>query len=64
MREQTFEKLYGLKLHGLAQALQEQLKNPEAASLSFEDRLAMLVGMPSGSGVKIAQWLPGCARPV
>jgi DNA replication protein DnaC len=48
MREQTFEKLYNLKLHGLAQALEEQLKNPEAASLSFEDRLAMLVD---------AQWL-------
>jgi hypothetical protein len=43
MREQTFEKLHNLKLHGLAQALQEQLKNPEASSLSFDDRLAMLV---------------------
>jgi DNA replication protein DnaC len=48
MREQTFEKLYSLKLHGFAQALQEQLKNPEASSLSFEDRLAGLVD---------AQWL-------
>jgi DNA replication protein DnaC len=48
LREQTFEKLYGLKLHGLAQALQEQLKNPDAASLSFEERLGMLVD---------AQWL-------
>jgi DNA replication protein DnaC len=43
MREQTFEKLYSLKLHGLAQALQEQIENPEASSLSFEDRLAALV---------------------
>jgi len=48
MREQTFEKLYGLKLHGMAQALQEQLKNPDVASLSFEERLGMLVD---------AQWL-------
>jgi DNA replication protein DnaC len=48
MREQTFEKLYSLKLHGFAQALEEQLKNPEASSLSFEDRLAALVD---------AQWL-------
>lgn len=48
MREQTFEKLYSLKLHGLAQALEEQFKNPEASSLSFEDRLAALVD---------AQWL-------
>jgi DNA replication protein DnaC len=48
MREQTFEKLYSLKLHGFAQALEEQIKNPEASSLSFEDRLAGLVD---------AQWL-------
>lgn len=48
LREQTFDKLYGLKLHGLAQALEEQLSNPEAASLGFEERLAMLVE---------AQWL-------
>jgi DNA replication protein DnaC len=43
LREQTFEKLYSLKLHGTAQALQEQLNNPDAASLGFEERLAMLV---------------------
>jgi DNA replication protein DnaC len=48
MREQTFEKLHSLKLHGFAQALDEQTKNPEASSLSFEDRLAALVD---------AQWL-------
>src|SRR2546429_8460730 len=43
LREQTFEKLYKLKLHGMAQALEEQLKQPETASLSFEERLAVLV---------------------
>lgn len=48
VREQTFDKLYSLKLHGLAAALEEQLKNPEVTSLSFEQRLAMLVD---------AQWL-------
>ena len=48
MREQTFEKLYSLKLNGFAQALEEQTKNPEVSSLSFEDRLAGLVD---------AQWL-------
>jgi DNA replication protein DnaC len=48
MREQTFEKLFSLKLHGFAQALQEQITNPEASSLGFEDRLAGLVD---------AQWL-------
>lgn len=43
LREQTFDKLYAMKLHGMAQALEEQLKNPDAASLGFEERLAMLV---------------------
>lgn len=48
MREQTFERLYSLKLHGMAQALEEQLKDAAAASLGFEERLARLVD---------AQWL-------
>jgi len=48
LREQTFEKLNSLKLHGMVQAYEQQLANPEAASLPFEDRLAMLVE---------AQWL-------
>lgn len=48
LREQTFQKLYSLKLHGMAQALEEQLARPDASSLSFEERLAMLVD---------AQWL-------
>ncbi len=43
LREQTFEKLYALKLHGMAQALEQQLANPDSSSLSFEERLAMLV---------------------
>jgi DNA replication protein DnaC len=47
-REQTFEKLHSLKLHGMTQALQEQLNNPDIGSLGFEERLAMLVD---------AQWL-------
>jgi DNA replication protein DnaC len=48
LREQTFEKLYSLKLHGFAQALQEQLSKPDSVSLGFEERLATLVD---------AQWL-------
>lgn len=43
VREQTFEKLYRLKLHGMAQALEQQIQQPEAAALGFEERLAMLV---------------------
>lgn len=43
VREQTFDKLYRLKLHGLATALEEQLNNPEMDALGFEERLALLV---------------------
>lgn len=43
LREQTFDKLYSMKLHGMAQALEEQFKNPDVASLGFEERFAMLV---------------------
>lgn len=43
VREQTFDQLYSLKLHGLASALQEQLNNPEMDALGFEERLALLV---------------------
>jgi len=48
LREQTFEKLNSLKLHGMSQAFEQQLNNPDSAELGFEDRLAMLVE---------AQWL-------
>jgi len=47
-REQTFDKLYRMKLHGMAKALDEHFKQPDMAGLSFEERLAMLVD---------AQWL-------
>ena len=48
LHEQTIEKLYSLRLQGMAHALQEQMKQPDMAGLAFEERLAMLVD---------AQWL-------
>ena len=48
LNQQTFEKLSALKWHGMARALEQQLQQPAVASLSFEERLAMLVD---------AQWL-------
>lgn len=41
--QQTIERLYELKLTGMAAALEEQLAMPEVSSLSFEDRLALLL---------------------
>ena len=39
----TLEKLHHLRLRGMAKAFQEQMKQPEADSLPFTDRLALLI---------------------
>jgi len=41
--EQTFDKLYALKLVGMAEALKDQMARPDMDGLSFEERFAMLV---------------------
>jgi len=43
LTEQTMEKLYAMKLNGLADAWEEQRQQPHSADLSFDDRLAMMV---------------------
>jgi hypothetical protein len=40
---QTLEKLRALRLEGMVQALEEQRQQNDIVSLSFEDRLALLV---------------------
>ena len=41
--EQTKEKLIALKLFGMLEELEEQQRQTQAAELSFEDRLGLLV---------------------
>ena len=41
--QQTMDKLYALKLQGLAQAYEEQRQQPQSADLSFDERLALLI---------------------
>lgn len=43
LKNQTLEGLRRLKLFGLARAYEQQLEQPAAAELSFDERLAMLV---------------------
>lgn len=43
MIEGTVEKLILMKLHGMAEAVQEQMMTPAYKELSFEERLGMLV---------------------
>ena len=43
MIEQTLEKLRALRLSGMVDAYRQQTENPDVCSLSFEERLGLLV---------------------
>jgi len=43
LTQQTLEKLYAMKLVGMAEAFAEQLAQPDLNDLSFEERIALLV---------------------
>lgn len=43
LTEQTFEKLFAMKLFGMAEGLKDQMGRPDMDGLSFEDRFGMLV---------------------
>ena len=47
LNEPTLDKLHALRLSAFAEAWREQQKNPEMASLDFDERLAMLVDAES-----------------
>ena len=43
LTEQTLDKLYTMKLNGMAEAFRQQLDDPALSGLSFEDRFGLLV---------------------
>jgi DNA replication protein DnaC len=43
LNEQTLDKLYAMKLAGMADAFKEQLQQPSLGPLSFEERFGLLV---------------------
>ena len=43
LTEQTIEKLYAMKLNGMAEAFKDQLLQPDLSDLSFEERFSLLV---------------------
>jgi DNA replication protein DnaC len=43
MTQQTIEKLRAMRLRGMAEAYLQQMENPDATALSFDERLALLV---------------------
>jgi len=43
LNEQTLEKLYSMKLNGMANAFKDQMMQPDMNGLSFEERFGLLV---------------------
>jgi DNA replication protein DnaC len=43
LHEQTFDKLYGMQLTGMAEALKDQMGRADLDGLAFEERFSMLV---------------------
>lgn len=43
LNEQTFDKLYAMKLLGMAEGFKEQLEQPSSHDLSFDERFGILV---------------------
>ena len=43
LNEQTLQKLYAMKLNGMADAFKDQLQQPNMAELCFEERFGLLV---------------------
>jgi hypothetical protein len=43
LNQPTFDKLQALRWTGLAEAYRQQMENPELASLSFDERFALLL---------------------
>ena len=43
MIQQTIEKLRAMRLRGMAEAYHQQMENPDAVALTFDERLALLV---------------------
>lgn len=41
--EQTLQKIRAIKLHGFANALEQQLAQPDIQQLSFEERIGLLI---------------------
>ena len=43
LNQQTIEKLYAMRMRGMAEAFTQQQEDPQTTQLSFEERFALLV---------------------
>jgi hypothetical protein len=64
----TLDKLQALRLHGMYHALVEQMRMPDMTTLSFEERLGLLVDREASSrsartaGSPLSYARPNCGR--
>ena len=56
----TIEKLCAMRLRGMAEAFQQQQQDANIHSLSFEERLGLLIDR-SGTGARTGRWTGACA---
>ena len=63
LTQQTLDKLNAMKLGAMADAFQKQLQTAEAAALSFEERLGLLVDTASGRLASSASCNGASTRP-
>ena len=59
----TLDKLHALRLQGMAQAFEEQLRTPGIEDLSAEERLRRYSSTASSLGARPGVWQPDCATP-
>jgi hypothetical protein len=61
LNQPTIEKLYTMKLHGMADAFRAQLETTDMSQLSFEERFAIVVDQQC-FGRRTVHWRAVCVR--
>jgi len=54
LNQQTIEKLYAMRMRGMADGFTQQQEDPQSAQLSFEERFALLVDRHFGIDVVVS----------
>ncbi len=55
LNQQTIEKLYAMRMRGMADAFTQQQEDPGSTQLGFEERFALLVDR-HGTGDRTGRW--------
>src|ERR1035438_10471424 len=62
LNQQTIEKLYGMRMRGMADGFRQQQEDPQTTHLSFEERFALLVDRQWNWRQNRALERPACLR--